>query len=268
MQAVTIEIELAEGIFNTETAEEVGERLGQVLGGQPFMVFSKTSPLSGAKVMRLVGGAAGVTVHRDDGKSCLLLKTTRGDVELAFGISPHYRKITYRFTPGDNLLIEDGARSDAVAVVMPLRPPNLQAGAGPTLVVNREYALHSGNIRDVAEQLHRWLTGHLVVFASPDTLQGLDRYRFPLVKAVWVGEGVDNRLIIEIEGQDEEGADFTDQVFLLGRPGKPNALGERLAVTFFSDRNITFWVRQKNLPQRTCNYWPLPNFFGRTLAAS
>ena len=257
---MALDSELVSGFFNVATAQEVGIRLQAHLGDRPFTFFTKDNPTHPSKVMRLVGGEEAVTYHPEGVRSCLILNTTRGFVELTFGAGLHNRNLVYRFTAEGNFVIEDAHQPDRVAVVMPLRAPKPQASGTRGLVPGTEYLLHSGTVDEMAGRMLARLGGSTVVFANPDTVEGLDRFRFPTVVNAWIGGGYDHRLLLELDGTDVDGTPFEDQVFLMGTSdGRPNEDSEHVTITFFADGNITLVVHgDDSVFRRSYVYWPIP----------
>lgn len=252
---MTIGSEFATGFFDSTTAQEVGVRLGEMLGDQPFVVFSRATPTQGSNVRRLVGGEAAVTYRPEAIRSCLILHTDEGDVELGFDSSGRNHTKTYRFTTESNLVFERIGRPEDVTVVMPLgaaRTPH-----ATVFVPNREYGLHAGNVDQVAPRLAERLTGRIVAYAHADISRGLEGYRFPMITGVWIGRGYDNRLIFEVEN-DGEIPELDDHVFLLGSKNQPNALGERANVMFCGNRSIRIRLQPKSAYRTTHLYWALP----------
>lgn len=258
MQAVTVSSELTKGFFNEETAREVGIRLWQTLGDEPFTVFTKANRTQNAGVRRLVGGDRAVTVRPEATRSCLLLNTTSGYVELRFGSHHRNRDFTYEFTAQGNLLVSQAGDPVSITVVMPLRSPKQPPGGGRGVVSNVDYTLNSGLVDELALKLAARLEGRAVVHAYSDIASGLDRYGFPVVTEVWVGEGFDSRLILEVEG-DIDSPDMPDHVFLLGEGEDANAEGEWLSMMLFGNGSIRIRRRSNNsVYHATHLYWAVP----------
>ena len=179
-----------------------------------------------------------------------------GTLELAFGGADRHTH-TYCFTPQNNFVIERAGLPDHVTVLMVLRPVKLTAGGGQVFVANTEYTLNSGNIDQAAFKLTAKLTGSIVAYVHSEVTRGLERFRFPGVANVWIGEGFDTRLILEVEG-DGDIPELDDHVFLLGAREDRNALGEWTSINFFRNGTVAIRLSHDRVNSSTHLYWALP----------
>jgi hypothetical protein len=178
----------------------VGRQLQELVGVMPFAVIDTNHPTLHPRVLRMLVGETAVSIRPDRVPQELLLETNQGQFALRFSRGQH-DNVVFDFADGQ-LHVSDMRREEVTNVVMPLRKP--QAYPGAAVVNGRVYALAPTSLDMIGAEIAQRLCDRTVHYAAPTKYGELERLDILEIVGVWIGQGYDSRLYIEVENTQED----------------------------------------------------------------